>query len=61
MTPLRRLLAATVLSVALPVLVAWPAQADVGETIDSYVVTASVGTDGTMDVVETIAYDFGDQ
>ena len=59
MTPLRRLLAAAVLSVALPVLVAWPAQADAGETVDSYVVTASVGTDGTMDVVETIAYDFG--
>ncbi|HYN75046.1 MAG TPA: DUF2207 domain-containing protein [Candidatus Limnocylindria bacterium] len=59
MTPLRRLLAVAALAVALPVLVVWPAQADAGESINSYVVTATVATDGTMAVTEIIDYDFG--
>ncbi len=48
------------LIVALPILLASPAAAAAGdERITSYDVTATVGTDGVLGVVETIAYDFG--
>ncbi len=54
-----RLVVAAVLAGGLSLLVAAPAGADVGESITSYDVVMTVGTDGTLHVREEIAYDFG--
>ncbi len=52
-------LLAVVAVVAAPLLLASPAAAIGEEKIDSYDVQLSVGSDGVLDVLETIQYDFG--
>jgi uncharacterized protein (TIGR04222 family) len=54
-----RRLVAIALAIAALLLLAAPAQAQVGQRIADYDVDITIGDDGTLTIVETIDYDFG--